>query len=73
MAPEVIAGETSQTPNSDMFSVGGVHNLLDSGFFSASCVSEIRGVAERCRSLYHRRRPKASNILSSFQNLLDQV
>ena len=71
LAPEVIAGETSQAPHSDVFSVGGIlHNLLDSGFFPANCEPELRRVAEQCRSVHYRRRPKASYVLSMFQRLL---
>lgn len=76
LAPEVIEGETKQSMQSDVFSLGLViHKIVDAGCFHGveqSSLAKLKQFADACRNVQHFLRPKSCEGLKFFQALLPQ-
>lgn len=70
LAPELINGESKQSLYSDIFAFGGVlYKVMDAKKLdSCMCVrSQVGTLAERCRSVHYRTRPKTKEIITYLQ------
>lgn len=76
LAPEVIEGETKQSTQSDMFSLGLViHKIIDAECFKGiidSSLSKLKWFAEVCRNVQYYLRPSSCEGSKFFQALLPQ-
>ena len=76
LAPEVIEGETKQSIQSDMFSLGlMLHKIIDCGCFQGmvqSSLMKLKQFADACRKVQYFLRPKSCEGLKLFQAMLPQ-
>lgn len=76
LAPEVIEGETKQSVQSDVFSLGLViHRIIDAGCFqdiTESSLTRLKQFAYECRNVQYRNRPHCCDGSNLFQAMLPQ-
>lgn len=74
LAPEVIEGETKQSIQSDMFSLGLViHKIVDAGCFSGIAqlsIVQVKQLANACRNVKYLQRPKSHEGLALLRTVM---
>lgn len=71
LAPEVIYGLQRQSVYSDMYSVGFVlHRVSNHSSLTGAAKMSVNNIAEKCRAIDFTKRPKSSEVLKYFEDIM---